>query len=152
MTVNANLSGLSAINTESDIDLHLSITGSIEDTTSNDNTVATGRISAGNNYILNTDTTEPTITSVTVTSPTTRFTRGGSSDTIVWNIEFDHDVENVRPNGSQFAVTTESGASLVGNVAIGVVETDAQNYVITATLPTTNNAPTNVKLGYASRT
>ena len=151
VTVNANLSALSSINTGSDIDLHLNISGSIEDATSNNNTVATSRISAGNNYILNTDTAAPAITSVTVTSPTDRFTRGGSSETIVWNIGFDHAVENVASNGSQFAVTTESGTSLVGNVSIGVVETDSQNYVITATLPTSGNDPTRVKLSYASR-
>ena len=138
--VNANLVSLTS--TASEIDLHLNISGVIEDATSNDNELAVARISGSNNYILNTDLVAPTAT-VAVTNPTNLFTSGGNlTEQVTWTFAFSHEIEGF--NDNQFELSPPTPITSLSHARIGT----SNQYTIRATFPALQTVRTRTKLVY----
>ena len=116
-------------------------------------TGAAAMISApNNNYILNTDTTDPKLSTVTRatrvgTTDISQYTRGGTADAtaVSWNVTFNEPVMGVQ--ASHFAITGTTGTPTIRPIA---ASTDNITYIIVADLPTTNNDGVDVHLSFHS--
>ena len=94
-------------------------------------------------FILNTDTTPPTITSITRSdSRVARVFDNNSNDGLIsWDIVFDLPVENVTPDGSDFLIVASSGNndfSFTDNISVKPTGTTDMNFTVEYTINDTN--------------